>query len=126
MDNQQASQKPCVPMFGRLVCSRASTWGGKPCDEAEEVPFVRVDRRKVGDSEAERHVQAEWDMLGRNHRVENGELCRDFDDNRWMVRIDDGRALEAFCQKYGNVILMVNNSGAEPVYEIEIYDCHRE
>ena len=38
---------PCL--FGLLVCHRTSTWDEKPCDEAEEVPFVRVDRRTTDD-----------------------------------------------------------------------------
>lgn len=113
-------------LFGLLVCQRTSTWDEKPCDEAVEVPFVRVDRRTVDDPMKNAYIGAKWYTQGRNHRVENGMIARDFDDKRWVVRIDDGAALQAFCDKYGDIILSHNNEGTEPCYEIEIYDGYRE
>ena len=117
---------PCISLFGLLVCRRTSVRGGKPCDEAEELPFVRVDRRTTDDPMKNPHIGKAWYDTGRNHRVENGRIARDFDDKRWMVRIADGSALQAFCEKYGEIILSLNNVGTEPCYEVEIYDDYRE
>ena len=117
---------PCISLFGLLVCRRTSVWDGKPCDEAQEVPFVRVDRRTTDDPMKNQDIGKAWYDTGRNHRVENGMIARDFDDKRWVVRIADEAALQAFCEKYGRVILTLNTNGAEPCYEVEIYDDYRE
>jgi len=101
-------------------------WDGKPCDEAEEVPFVRVDRRTTDDPMKNPHIGKAWYDTGRNHRVENGMIARDFDDKRWVVRIADGAALHAFCEKYGTIILSLNTDGTKRCYEVEIYDDYRE
>ena len=127
MSEQKTDSGAAVPcIFGSLVCRRTSVWEGKPCDEAEEVPFVRVDRRTIDDPMKSPYVGQAWYDTGRNHRVENGMIARDLDDKRWMVRIADGAEMQAFCEKYGKVILLLNNGGAEPCYEVEIYDGWRE
>lgn len=113
-------------LFGALVCTRTSVFDGKPCDEAEEVSFTRVDRRTVDDPMKNRYIGAKWYEDGRNHRVENGKIARDFDDKRWVVQIPDGTALQAFCSKYGEIILSINDDGLEPCFEVEIYDTYRE
>ena len=124
--NDGGATVPCISLFGLLVCQRTSVWDGQPCDEAEEVPFVRVDRRTTDDPMKNPHIGKAWYDTGRNHRVENGIIARDFDDKRWVVRIADGTALQAFCEKYGEIILSLNNDGEEPCYEVEIYDDYRE
>lgn len=47
--NDVGTTVPRISLFGLLVCRRSSVWDDKPCDEAEEVPFVRVDRRTIDD-----------------------------------------------------------------------------
>jgi hypothetical protein len=115
-----------TPFFGLMVCSRTSVWGDKPCDEAELVSYLRVDRRTVDDPMKNPHIGKLWYDIGHNHRVENGMIARDFEDTRWVVRIADEAALQAFCEKYGQVVLTINDSGLQPCYEIEIYDTYRE
>ncbi len=125
-DSLNGARAPRIKLFGRLVCRRTSVWQGKPCDEAEEVPYVRVERRTIDNPMKNPYIGKEWYDTGRNHRVENGMIARDFDDKRWMVRIANGAALQAFCEKYGTIILRLNTDGAEPCYEVEIYDDYRE
>jgi len=105
-------------LFGFLVCRRTSVWEGRPCDEAKRVEFLRADRR--------RYIDKSWLDIGKNHRVENGEHVRDLDDTRWVVRIPNADALQAFCERYGRVIIALNLEGVEPCYELEIYDTYRE
>lgn len=108
-------------LFGYIVCSRLFVWdGGIPCEEAVEVPFVWVDRRDVDDPMKCEHIGAAWYDHGENHRVENGKIARDIDGKRWAVKISDIAELEAFCLKYKDVSLSVNNDGTEPCFEIEI------
>ena len=122
MNNETRATVPHISLFGLLVCRRTSVWDGKPCDEAESVPFVRVDRRTTVNP----YIRKTWYDIGRNHRVENGMIARDFDSKRWMVRIADDAELQAFCEKYGKIILLLNHDGTEPCYEVEIYDGYRE
>jgi len=124
--NASGATVPCISLFGLLVCRRTSVWHGKPCDEAEEVSFTRVDRRTTDDPMKNPNIGKAWYDQGQNHRVENGMIARDFEDKRWMVRIADGAALRAFCEKYGEIILRLNTDGTEPCYEVEIYDDYRE
>lgn len=109
-------------LFGMLVCDRTSACVGAPCEEAEEVPYVRVDRRYVSDPSKLMMGEEAWYANGANHRVEDGCVCRYFFSSRWMVRIEDGKALQAFIDKYGDVVIEKDNCGITPCYKIEIYD----
>ena len=120
-------EKPSL--FGTLVCERTSCSGNKrPCEEAVEIEYVYVDRRIVDSpSKLTSWGNDDWYPRGRNHRVENGMIARDmYSDTRWVVSIPDGAALQAFIEKYGQVVLSLNNYGVEPCYQIEIYDDYRE
>lgn len=115
--------------FGLMAVSRTSMANSSieiPCDEAERVPFVRVDRRNIDDPLKNKFIGKTWYDFGRNHRVENGCIARDFDDERWMVWIADDDDLLAFVKKYGDIILSINTDGLEHCFEIEIYDACRE
>lgn len=112
--------------FGLFVCERTSTYGERPCDEAIKLSYVRVDRRTIDDPKKNPYIGRTWYKSGRNHRVEDGMIARDFDDERWMVEIADEQALQEFIQKYGTIIISPNSDGLNPVYEIEIYDTYRE
>jgi len=118
-------EKPSL--FGTLVCVRTSAGYNKPCEDAEEVPYVYVDRRTVDDPKKLFGGTARWYGAGRNHRVENGMIARDMDSHkRWVVSIPDGSALQAFIEKYGQVVISLNDEGTEPCYQIDIYDEYRE
>jgi len=116
-----------IPMFGRMAVGRSSGWGngadGQPCEEAAWTPYVRVDRRTVDDPDKIFSLgKQQWLAEGCNHRVEEGQICRDFFDHRWTVNIYDSEMLRAFCMKYKPIILDVDTSGLEPCFSIEIYD----
>lgn len=66
-------------LFGTLVCTRTIALDDKPCPEAYEVDFVRVERRRT--------PATNWYKDGRNHREELGMLVREMDGKRWMVDI---------------------------------------
>ena len=115
-----------MSIFGLLVCKRTSVcFEDRPCDEAFEMSYIAVDRRTTDDPMKNPYIGKAWYEKGRNHRVENGYIARDFDEKRWMVRIDDEAALQSFMEKYGRIILSVDNTGIEPCYMIEIYDDYR-
>ena len=113
-------------LFGLLPCRRTSAYEDKPCEEAEEVECVRVDRRTVDDPMKNPYIGKSWYKSGRNHRVENGKIARDFNDTQWVVRISDASELQAFCQKYSPVIIDIDNSRVAPCFSLEIYDDYRE
>jgi hypothetical protein len=113
-------------LFGLIPCARTSAYGDKPCEEAEELECVRVDRRTVDDPMKNPYIGKSWYKSGRNHRVENGRIARDFDDTQWVVRISDALELQSFCQKYSPVIISIDDSGPSPRFSIEIYDDYRE
>ncbi|OQA09843.1 MAG: hypothetical protein BWY66_00382 [bacterium ADurb.Bin374] len=90
------------------------------------MPYVYVDRREADDPMKLTGVGESWYRSGRNHRIENGNIARDFDEKRWTVRIKDAAALARFVLKHGQVVLSINNDGLAPYFEIEIYDDYRE
>ena len=124
--NTMNKEKPSL--FGTMVCVRTSAGDHKPCKDAEEVSYVYVDRRTVDDPvKLPPWSNDNWYKRGRNHRVENGMIARDMDSRtRWVVRIPDGAALQAFIEKYGQVVISSNDEGVEPCYQIEIYDDYKE
>lgn len=114
-------------LFGLIVCTRTSgTLDEKPCEEAELVKYIRVDRRTTDDPLQIKSLGASWYAIGKNHRIENGMIARDFNSVRWMVRINNGSELQAFIKKYGKIILKLDTDGSKPCYGIEIYDDYRE
>jgi hypothetical protein len=113
-------------LFGLFAIDRTSCWDEKPCYEAVEVAYIRVDRRTTDDPAKNPHIGKTWYDFGENHRIEDGMIARDFRDKRWMVSIESPDSLKAFIDKYGDVIISVDHNGKEPCYKIEIYDDYRE
>jgi len=112
---------------GFVVCSRVSTYDEKPCDEAKKTPFVSTERRTVDDPMKNPYIGEAWYKEGRNHRVENGCIARDFDDERWEVEIKDASDLVGFIEKYGPVVMDTKNyRSREPYVSLIIYDDYIE
>ena len=115
----------------RFVVSRTSCWDSDvaPCEEAKRIKVVRVDERTTDDPAKipSNKGQSEWWYKeGRNHRVENGRIRRDFDDKAWVVTIKSLDALAAFNRKHGNLVLSPTCRRADGFPEIEIYDNYHE
>jgi len=71
------------------------------------------------------HKDEWWFSKGKNHRVEHGNIRRDFDDEAWFVEINDLDELMKFQEKYGQIVIqwfMFN----QDLLELEIYDSYRE
>lgn len=98
---------------------RTSQWSveEKPCKEAYKKQYVTIDERTTSDP---KKIKG-WYEVGRNHRVENGRLKRDFDYEGWFVEIKDLDALMKFHKKYG-VIVISACSDNRNITTIEIYD----
>lgn len=79
-----------------------------------------VDRRTfTSPDEMRAQTRNEWFSEGANHRVENGQCCRDMlGGRRWFIVIKSLDDLMAFVDKYGEVVLSGDT--------IEIYDGYRE
>lgn len=106
--------------------STGFAWDAKPCDEAFRKKYTRVDRRSTDDPTKILHYAGKdpawWYEVGTNHRVENGNICRDFEDEGWFVSIGSLKALVAFREKYGPLVIEAGDGAAV----IEIYDDYRE
>lgn len=111
----------------KFAVSRTSAWGDEnaPCEEAYRAPYVRVDERTTDNPKVLPGGSADWFGKGRNHRVENGHLMRDFEAEGWFVDLADYDALIAFIRKYGDVVISVWSYNHD-LMEIEIYDDYRE
>jgi hypothetical protein len=99
-----------------------------PCDEAFRQNVVSVDVRTT-DSPTKipaykGRLQAAVDMWygeGTNHRVEFGQIKRDFVASAWCINIDSLDELMAFYRKYGSIIIEPS-SFHNGMTEIQIYD----
>ena len=111
-----------------FVCTRTSLFDDEkpPHPSARIVSYERVDLRTIDDPMKSPYIGAAWYESGRNHRVENGMIARDFDDERWVIEIDTMEELLEFVGESGEVVLSVNDHGLTPCMEIEIYDSYRE
>lgn len=104
---------------------RTSMWGDdSPCEGAISRSVVTVDRRNVDDPKkipANNGTDGDWYTKGTNHRIENGNICRDTGfNNEWFIEIPD---LMEFVKGYGDCIIKIGDGG---IPEIEIYDDYRE
>lgn len=113
----------------RFFISRVSMYREeKPCEEAFEAIYTRIDERtsddpaKIGyfQSFPER-IQQEWYGEGVNHRVEHGHIKRDFPGERdWAIDINSLEELYALYQKYGPFMIREHIFSEAP--EINIID----
>lgn len=113
----------------KFYVNRTSEWGdNQPCPQATLEPYVRVDRRTADDPKKipmYHGTDGDWYKEGRNHRVENGQIARDFDDKAWFVEIDTLDALVAFAKEHGQLVLAHEDWPTDGP-SIEIYDGYRE
>lgn len=111
-----------------FLVTKTSVWDDKesPCEEAYFKKYISVDERTVADpKEIPIHggTNGGWYDRGANHRVVNGHICRDFEDEGWFVDIDD---ILEFSEKYGNLIISKESYSNRDIPSIEIYDDYRE
>ena len=106
---------------------RASSWRDKPCKEARQESVIRVDERTTDDPKkiplSERESPNWWYESGKNHRVENGHIKRDFDDTAWVVDVNTLEELLKLRRKYGDLILHHHD---DDLPGITIYDDYME
>ena len=88
-------------------------------------PCVRVDERTVSDPALLRKGSQDWYKEGRNHRVENGRIRRDFDGEDWFIEINSLDELAAFSKLYGEIVIG-QAWDREGYMRLEIYDTYRE
>lgn len=101
----------------------------KPCKEARKEAFVRVDERTVDDPrKIPVYIDSDggWYNDGRNHRVENGHIKRDFDDEHFVIEINSLDELMEFVKKYGRIVVNPKAWTDDTLPQIEIYDDYRE
>jgi hypothetical protein len=115
----------------KFLISRTSTCGDEeisPCDGAFRDKFTWTDVR-VFDDPAKIPAYASrpdaWYGYGTNHRVVNGRIMRDYEQEDWFIEIADLPALVEFMNTNGRLVLMPVDEGGNPP-EIEIYDDYRE
>lgn len=103
--------------------------GTKPCDEAIQMPYTRIDVRSADDPCTIPAFKAKdpfwWYGSGSNHRVVNGQIMRDFPDEEWFVEIESLESMMAFHEKYGEIVIG-RHADNYTILAIEIYDSYRE
>ena len=100
-----------------------------PCDEAFRDTYTRIDTRTTDDPgkvSSAKGKTAWWYDKGTNHRVENGQIKRDFPgESQWAIELSDLDALIAFMHKHGSLVIETHWDDPDTV-ELEIYDNYRE
>lgn len=99
-----------------------------PCPYAASSEFTYVDRRSVNDPTKIPAYRDEdpawWYSEGTNHRVDHGQICRDFVYKRWVVEVE---SLLVFVRNHGRIVLSSGDPDRLPILaHIEIYDGYRE
>jgi hypothetical protein len=86
-----------------------------------------IDRRTVDDPKKIEYYGGGdywWYASGTNHRIENGEICRDMKyEEVYVINIDNITDIMNLIDKYGECIIGRNAGGFNT---IEIYDDYRE
>lgn len=111
----------------KFKISRTSTCCNQPCIEAKKEKCMRVDERTV-DSPDKLNVENDrenWFKKGTNHRIENGHIKRDIEDEDWFIEVNTLKDLIKFQEKYGDIIIYQSWMNKN-IKEIEIYDDYRE
>jgi len=112
----------------QFVIDRTSQYSSDdkpPCEGAKYIDGIRVDKRTVDDPAkipSYKGQSAWWYKDGRNHRVIDGKICRDFDTKYWVIEIKDLDELIKFNKVHGDLVLSTDEGNPS----IEIYDSYRE
>ncbi len=112
----------------RFRVTRASNISSSksPCEGAFKEERSYTDTRNVDSPDKLGKISRKWWFrMGRNHRVENGEIKRDFDVIEWFVDISSLDSLIEFIDKHGDIVITPVGATDE-VYNLEIYDDFRE
>ena len=116
----------------KFIIDRSSLgwWLAKkaPYDGAIMETCIRVDERTTDAPEKVPSHNGEtewWYEKGRNHRVEDGHIKRDFDAQAWFIEINSLEELLALIANEGDIVVGYSNMNSDIPY-IEIYDDYRE
>lgn len=112
----------------KFLVTRTSLWDDKrPCERAYKDKYIIVDSRTVDDPK-KLNIKSDrenWYKEGTNHRVENGKIRRDFEEEGWFIDINSLEELIEFKNEVGAIIIQRHWQNEE-LFEIEIYDYYRE
>lgn len=114
----------------KFMVTRTSVWDNdKPCDGAIKEKYIRIDTRnasKPEDVPAYKNSPEWWYSEGTNHRIINGYIARDFEDEAWFIEIFTLEELIKFKDSVGSPIILNDFIFTNGVLELEIYDDYRE
>lgn len=113
----------------KFQLTKTSSYEGKPHRKAKKEKIVRIDERTTDDPSkipSGGHTSDWWYKDGRNHRVENGRIKRDFDAEIWVIEINSLEDLIAFGNKCGTPLVVGTSYLNASMPSIEIYDDYRE
>lgn len=111
----------------KFQVGRTSVWSGKPCEEAYQDEFTRIDVRTFGSfEEYDERFRDNWTDKGENHCInERGRIQREFKEMDWFIDIKSLEELIDFKNKYERIV--IEESWDNPnITRIEIYDTWRE
>lgn len=113
----------------KFLISRTSEWGdNQPHKNAYRDSFTLVDERVIDNPNKFKHKKDRegWYNRGSNHRVENGHIKRDFQDEGWFIDISSLEDILKFKKEVDENIIIKNSWVNKEILEIEIYDNYRE
>lgn len=88
----------------KYMIFRTSDFDNKPCEEAYLDKYISIDERAV-DAPSKIIDGDDWYKEGKNHRIENGHIKRDFEDEEYFIDIDSLEKLNNLSSKYGEIII---------------------
>ena len=98
-----------------------------PHPSARKEKFIRIDERTVDDPSM-LPALVDWYSSGTNHRVEDGHIKRDFEDEGWFIDVSTLEDLLRLVDEMGSPVMVDcdcdwNNP---TIWSLEIYDGYRE
>ena len=115
----------------KFIVTRTSSWDDdkSPCAGAVKEAYVRNDTRTAArpeDIPVYADNTAEWYGKGKNHRVEDGQIVRDFDDTAWFLTVANMEDLIGLIKLWGCPVIVGPYLCMGSLPSIEIYDDYRE
>lgn len=112
----------------KFYISRTSSGDDKPHERAYRDKYIRIDTRTVDDPSKLNHPsdKTNWYKQGKNHRVIDGYIKRDFDDEGWFIDIETLDELIKFENETKSNLIIGKCFWNTEINSIEIYDDWRE
>ena len=107
----------------KFLVTRTTGSRDKPCKNAIKEKYIYTFELSIDDPNKNPFHKESWYKTGINHRVENGHIKKDFEEEGWFLEINSLEELINLKEEVGEWLIIGETHN---LLSIEIYNDYRE